>query len=134
MPSKDSGRTPIVSRRFEIWRALNPASTSNRHWLVAINEQLPALPLPRTLKLSTRLLKRTVGPMPSILNVSEKAPAFAVEGALLAAPSGVSDASRRCQQRPSKTCALKKNLAFLTVPLEFPEANADVENSAMAID
>jgi len=29
---------------------------------VAINEQLPALPLPRTVKLSTRLLKRTVGP------------------------------------------------------------------------
>jgi len=72
--------------------------------------------------------------MPSILNLSEKAPAFAVGGALLAAPSGVSDASRGCQQRPSKTCALKKNLAFLTVPLEFPEANADAENSAMAID
>jgi hypothetical protein len=33
-----------------------------------------------------------------------------------------------------KTCALKKNLAFLTVPLEFPEANADAEDSAMAID
>ena len=25
------------------------------------------------------------------------------------------------------TCALKKNLAFLAVPLEFPEANADTD-------
>jgi hypothetical protein len=25
------------------------------------------------------------------------------------------------------TCALKKNLAFLAVPLEFPKANADTD-------
>src|SRR6202011_4997656 len=80
MPSKDSGRTPIVSRRCEIWRALNPASTRSRHWLVAINEQLPALPLPRTVKLSTRLLKRTVGPDANHIKRKRKlqlSPAFA---------------------------------------------------------
>src|SRR5271165_1563439 len=109
MPSKDSGRTPIVSRRCEIWRALNPASTSSRHWLVAINEQLPALPLPRTVKLSTRLLKRTVGPDANHIKRLSARLGYLIP-----------------------TCAPKKTLAFLAVRLEFPEANADTE--AMPVD
>ena len=41
----------------------------------------------------------------------------------------VSESSSFCPHLPLliPTCALKKNLAFLAVPLEFPEANADTD-------
>jgi len=46
--------------------------------------------------------------MPIILNVSESS-------------------SFRPHLPAIPTCALKKNLAFLAVPLEFPKANADTD-------
>ncbi len=45
----------------------------------------------------------------------------------------VSESSSFCPHLPTDSdLRLKKDLAFLAVPLEFPEANADTE--AMAVD
>src|SRR6516165_7285384 len=57
MPSKLAGLIPEDSRRCAICRALNPASIRIRHCLVATREQLPPLPLPRTVKLNTPPIK-----------------------------------------------------------------------------
>src|SRR6516165_6763123 len=57
MPSKLAGLIPEDSRRCAICRALNPASIRIRHCLVATREQLPPLPLPRTVKLNTLPIK-----------------------------------------------------------------------------
>src|SRR6516162_1017089 len=57
MPSRLAGLVPEDSRRCAICRALNPASIRILHWLVATKEQLPPLPLPRTVKLNTSPIK-----------------------------------------------------------------------------
>src|SRR5215471_11745738 len=57
MPSRLAGLIPEDSRRCAICRALNPASIRIRHCLVATREQLPPLPLPRTVKLNTPHIK-----------------------------------------------------------------------------
>src|ERR1700746_3987115 len=57
IPSKLAGLIPEDSRRCAICRALNPASIRIRHCLVATREQLPPLPLPRTVNLNTPPIK-----------------------------------------------------------------------------
>ena len=52
MPSSSSGVTPACASRVTICRALRPASTSRRHWSVVTSAQLPALPLPRTVRVN----------------------------------------------------------------------------------
>ena len=57
IPSRLAGLIPEDSRRCAICRALSPASIRILHWLVATKEQLPPLPLPRTVKLNTPPIK-----------------------------------------------------------------------------
>jgi len=50
-----------------------------------------------------------------------------VEGELLAAPEAFRTPPGAARAAPLQDLRSKKNLAFLTVPLEFPEANADTD-------